>query len=136
MCIRQYNTFSVDHVRADWLGCWDEFVQKACFKKLVCLRHIKQNNVTYLGRICTPCLAVSTGICGEMLCSSFWKLFSIHFPIQINRSLNVFVSKWVCGAKKVIKSWILKKKDIQPSFLIVHCGLYTLHLAFPQQQQL
>jgi len=32
-----------DHGRADWLGCWDEFVQKARFKKLVCLHHIKQN---------------------------------------------------------------------------------------------
>ncbi len=31
-----------DHERADWLGCWDELVQKAHFKILVCLRHIKQ----------------------------------------------------------------------------------------------
>jgi len=51
-----------DHRRPDWLGCWDKFVQKACFKKLVCLHHIKQNNLTYLGRVCTPCLSVSTGI--------------------------------------------------------------------------
>jgi len=33
----------------DWLGYWDEFVQKARFKKLVCLCHRKQNNLTYLG---------------------------------------------------------------------------------------
>ncbi len=46
----------------DWLGYWDEFVQKARFKKLACLCHIKQNNLTYLGRVCTPCLSVSTGI--------------------------------------------------------------------------
>jgi len=41
---------NADHGRADWLGYWDEFVQKACFKKLACLCHIKQNNLTYLGR--------------------------------------------------------------------------------------
>jgi len=29
---------------------------------LACLHHIKQNNLTYLGQVCTPCLAVSTGI--------------------------------------------------------------------------
>jgi len=27
--------------RGDWLGCWVEFVQKARFKKLVCLCHTK-----------------------------------------------------------------------------------------------
>jgi len=54
----------VDHGRGDWLGCWVKFVQKASFKKLVCLRHIKKNNLTYLGRICTPCLSVATGIYG------------------------------------------------------------------------
>ncbi len=53
-----------DHGRADWLGCWDEFVQKARFKKLVCLHHIKQNNLTYLGQVCMPCLSVSTRIYG------------------------------------------------------------------------
>jgi len=65
-----YNKFYVitfvpkaaDHGRVDWLGYWDEFVQKARFKKLACLCHIKQNNLTYLGRVCTPCLSVSTGI--------------------------------------------------------------------------
>jgi hypothetical protein len=44
------------NVRADWLGYWDKFVQIARFKKLVCLCHIKQNDLTYLGRVCTPCL--------------------------------------------------------------------------------
>jgi len=48
--------------RSDWLGYWVEFVQKARFKKLACLCHIKQNELTYLGRVCTPCLSVSTGI--------------------------------------------------------------------------
>ncbi len=38
-----------DHGGADWLGYWDEFVQKARFKKFACLRHIQQNNLTYLG---------------------------------------------------------------------------------------
>jgi len=47
--------------RTDCLGYWDEFVQKACFKKLVCLCHSKQNDLTYLGRVCIPCLSVSTG---------------------------------------------------------------------------
>jgi hypothetical protein len=42
-------TFTEDHRRADWLGFWDKLVQKAHFKKLVCLHHIKQNNLTYLG---------------------------------------------------------------------------------------
>ncbi len=51
-----------DHGRVDWLGYWDEFVQKARFIKLACLCHIKQNNLTYLGRVCTSCLSVSTGI--------------------------------------------------------------------------
>jgi len=51
-----------DHGRSDWLGYWVEFVQKASFKKLACLCHIKQNDLTYLGRVCTPCLSVSTGI--------------------------------------------------------------------------
>ncbi len=55
-------TGTADHGRADWLGCWDEFVQKAHLKKLVCLHQIKQNNLTYLRRVCTPCLSVSTGI--------------------------------------------------------------------------
>jgi len=32
---------------------------------LVCLHHIKQNNLTYLGWVCTPCLSVSTGIYGK-----------------------------------------------------------------------
>jgi len=50
--------------RSDWLGYWDEFVQKARFKKLACLCHIKQNDLTYLGRVCAPCLSVSTGIYG------------------------------------------------------------------------
>jgi len=48
-------TFTADHGRADWLGYWDEFVQKARLKKLACLCHIKQNNLTNLGRVCTPC---------------------------------------------------------------------------------
>jgi len=39
-----------DHGRADWLGCWDEFVQKARFKKLVCLHHIKQNYLNQKAR--------------------------------------------------------------------------------------
>jgi len=56
--------FTADHRRADWLGRWDKFVQKECFKKLVCFRHIKQNNIFYLGRVCTPCLSASTGIYG------------------------------------------------------------------------
>ncbi len=30
--ILEFNTFTADHGRADWLGYWDEFVQKACFK--------------------------------------------------------------------------------------------------------
>ncbi len=29
------NACSADHGRSDWLGYWDEFVQKACFIKLV-----------------------------------------------------------------------------------------------------
>ncbi len=49
----------------DWLGYWDEFVQKARFKKLVCLHHINQSNLTYLGGVCTPCLFVSIRIYGE-----------------------------------------------------------------------
>jgi len=44
-------SYTADHGRADWLGYWDEFVQKGRFKKLVCLCHIKQNNLTYLGRV-------------------------------------------------------------------------------------
>ncbi len=55
-------TLAANHWRVDLLGCWDEFVQKARFKKLVCLCHIKQNNLTYLGWVCTPFLSVSTGI--------------------------------------------------------------------------
>jgi hypothetical protein len=55
---------AADHGRADWLGHWDEFVQKARFIKLDCLCHSKQNDLTYLGRVCTPCLSVSTGIYG------------------------------------------------------------------------
>ncbi len=54
--------WTADHGRSDWLGYWVEFVQKARFKKLACLCHIKQNDLTYLGRVCTPCLSVSTGI--------------------------------------------------------------------------
>jgi len=56
--------FTADHGRSDWLGYWIEFVQKARFKKLACLCHIKQNNLTYLGRVRTPCLSLSTGIYG------------------------------------------------------------------------
>jgi hypothetical protein len=66
---RSYSTLHIwgkgggkDHGRVDWLGCLDEFVQKANFKELVCLHHIKQNNLTYLGLVCTPCLSVSTRI--------------------------------------------------------------------------
>jgi len=55
-------SMAADHGRADWLAYWDEFVQKARFIKLACLCHIKQNNLNYLGRVCTPCLSVSTGI--------------------------------------------------------------------------
>jgi len=32
---------SILESRADWLGCWVEFAQKARFEKLVCLCHIK-----------------------------------------------------------------------------------------------
>jgi len=41
---------------------WVEFVQKARFKKLACLCHIKQNDLTYLGRVrlVYPCLPGST----------------------------------------------------------------------------
>ncbi len=53
-------SLTVDQNRGDRLGCWDEFVQKARFKKLVCLLHVKLDNLTYLGRVCTPCLSVST----------------------------------------------------------------------------
>ena len=55
---------TADHGRSDWLGYWVKFVQKACFKKLACLCHIKQNDLTYMGRFCRPCLSVSAGICG------------------------------------------------------------------------
>jgi len=55
-------TLVKDHGRVDCLDCWDGFVQKARFKKLVCLHHIKQNNLAYLGRVCKHCLSMSTGI--------------------------------------------------------------------------
>jgi len=64
-----------DHGRADWLGCWDEFVQKAYLKKLVCLHHIKQNNLTYLGRVC---LSVSTVIYDRV---NSWE-FSNNFDLR------------------------------------------------------
>jgi len=50
-----------DHGRAEWLGYWDKFVKKASFKNLASLCHIKQNNLTYLGQVCTPCLSVFIG---------------------------------------------------------------------------
>ncbi len=56
---------TADHGRSDWLGYWVEFVQKARFKKLAYLCHIKQNDLTYLGRVCMPFLSVSTGIYDE-----------------------------------------------------------------------
>jgi len=64
-------SLGADHGRSDWLGYWVEFVQKARCKKLACLCHIKQNDLTYLGRVCTPCLSVSTGIygLGHAICS-------------------------------------------------------------------
>jgi hypothetical protein len=75
------------HGRSDWLGYWVEFVQKARFKKLACLCHIKQNDLTYLGRVCTPCLSVSTGIYGEIdtLCAA---LKSTNSPV-----LNFYFTK-------------------------------------------
>jgi hypothetical protein len=38
---------------------------KKHFIKLACLCHSKQNDLTYLGRVCTPCLSVSSGIYGQ-----------------------------------------------------------------------
>jgi len=71
---------SADHWRADRLGYWDEFAQKACFKKLVCLHHIRQNNLTYLGQVCTPCLSVSTGI----YALSIHPFLSISLPLFLS----------------------------------------------------
>jgi len=48
--------------RSHWLGSWVKFVQIASFKKLVCLCYIKQNNLTFLGRACTPSLSKSPKI--------------------------------------------------------------------------
>jgi len=48
----------VDHGRVDWLGCWVEFEQKAHLKKIGLFTS------TYLRRVYTPCLSVSTGIYG------------------------------------------------------------------------
>ncbi len=82
MCGPKRKVFSVrpceDHGRADWLRYWDEFVQKQHFKKFVCLHHIKQNNLTYLGRLCTPCLSVSTVHSNKVLLRNL-KLFSQSF---------------------------------------------------------
>ncbi len=90
---------TADHGRSDWLGYWVEFVQKARFKKLACLCHIKQNDLTYLGQVCTPCLSVSTGIygptysplatcgecpfeCGEWICfESFHKSYVLNIKM-------------------------------------------------------
>jgi len=36
------NALHADHGRSDWLGYWVQFVQKARFKKLAFLCHIKQ----------------------------------------------------------------------------------------------
>ncbi len=47
------HSLSIDHRRSDWLGCWAEFVQMARFKLLFCLYLTFQNNLTYLGWVCT-----------------------------------------------------------------------------------
>ncbi len=85
-----------DHGRSDWLGYWDEFVQKARYKKLACLCHIKQNDLTYLGRVCTPCLSVSTGIYCEI---DIWLQTdrSIWFIIPLNliRKQSIEATNWL-----------------------------------------
>jgi len=48
---------------------------KSVFKKLACLCHIKQKNLTYLGQVCMPCLSVSTGIYGLAAGTSLYALF-------------------------------------------------------------
>jgi len=73
ICRKRWEEINVDssvadHGRSDWLGYWVEFVQKSRFKKLACLCHIRQNDLTYLGRVCTPCLSVSIGIYGSVIC--------------------------------------------------------------------
>ncbi len=42
---------------------------------MACLSHIKQNNLTYLGRVCTPCLSVSTGIYDQCIIFCLKKYF-------------------------------------------------------------
>jgi len=102
-----------DHGRADWLGYWDEFVEIARFKKLACLCHIKQNNLTYLGRVCTPCLSGIYGILYrswqtqttiidihtlsktlDQCFSTFFNLFQVAEP---------FKNYWVFGGTYILK---------------------------------
>jgi len=82
---------AADHGRSDWLGYWVEFVQKAHFKKLACLCVVKQNDLTYLGWVCTPCLSVSSGIYGAAFLNLFW----LQVPVvhKFSKLLSVPVKK-------------------------------------------
>ncbi len=81
---------TTDHGRPDWLGYWDKFVQKARFKKLVCLHHIKQNNPTFLGRVCTPCLSVSTGIYEQT--DKYYLYSGLKMAVAMHLQWQFFVS--------------------------------------------
>jgi len=81
-------SLSADHGRSDWLGYWVEFVQKARFKKLACLCHIKQNDITYLGRVCTPCLSVSV-IIPVFTLTVLWQGLKIFYLLNIYLFINV-----------------------------------------------
>ena len=81
-----------DPGRAGRFVYWDDFVQIARFKKLACLCHIKQNDLTYMGRFCTPCLSVSAGICGMGIAIAAWWTFSCKTDcIDIYSALDIFI---------------------------------------------
>ena len=79
----------------------------ARFKKLACLRHIFQNNLTQRGRVCTPCLSESPVIYDQTI--------NIFLNFQNNRNLlqaqpqdyftfehDKFFFKFFCVSRSVV----------------------------------
>jgi len=60
---------------------------------LVCLCHTKQNDLTYLGRVCTPCLSVSTGIYAHTYTQSHTRTHAVKD--QRTKGYFARVSFWI-----------------------------------------
>jgi len=78
---------TTDHGRADWLGYWDEFVQKARLKKLDFYVILSKTTLLIWDEFVCLVLSVSTGIYGGTyiyLISGF----SERFSVEINNTVK------------------------------------------------